>query len=127
MVMSLGVREGATILVGCGSKVNTAARQPRDSAIWRTRRRMRRWPVCTPSKFPIVRADGPKPTGTWSRLRKTRKAPLILSSVLHGDFQTVVGQSDVRRQRALGLLVGEVMRNVCEERSPGRELLDGVD
>src|ERR1017187_9295180 len=71
-VISRGARAGATTLLGCGWKVRAEALSSRSTATSFTRRRILRWPACTPSKLPMVSADGPKSGGTSSRLRKTR-------------------------------------------------------
>ena len=76
--------------------------QPRSSAIRLTRRRIRRWPKCTPSKLPMVSALGPK---SRRRLRPGCDRSSLRTPL---DFQPVVGQPDVsaaacsRRARAPG-------------------------
>src|SRR5689334_21509733 len=47
--------------------------------------------------------------------------------VPHGNFETVIGEANVRRQCAFRLSMRQVMADVGEERPARRELLDGLD
>src|SRR5471030_1505461 len=51
----------------------------------------------------------------------------FLMRTLDLDFQSIIGQADVRRQKTLGALVGQVMTDVREESAARRQLLHGLD
>jgi len=55
---------------GCGSKVSTQVGRPSSSARCRNCASTARWPLCTPSKLPIVSAQGSR-RSAGGRRRKT--------------------------------------------------------
>ena len=100
VVSSRGARSGATTRAGCGSKVRTEGFQPALAPqCAATRRRMRRCPACTPSKLPMVSADGPEirrrpppgcgmilmPPGSPARRRPAARAPAACSRCARGS------------------------------------------
>ena len=50
-----------------------------------------------------------------------------LGRASHQDFEAIVGQPDVRRQKAFGALVPQVVTDVREEGAPRRQLFHGLD
>src|SRR5579863_2796179 len=113
-----GARSGATTLEGCGSKVRTVGRKPR-SRETRTTSRTKCWcPRWTPSKLPIVTAEGPKPEAS-----ATERAIRISVFAPHFDLEAVVSEVHVRWESGFRAFVSKIVANVREIGPPRIQLL----